>query len=410
MANTLATPTWILNETGQRFVNSVKGVAAFNRSLDDSFRQAGAKVGDTVNYRLPQQFIAKRGQAYEAQDLYDQTVPVRLSYQSHVDFDYSIIEETLELDRIRERYINPAADTLASDADQQGMKDVYPSVYQAVGTPGTVPSTNLVYLDAVTKILDSAGPDDNLRAVLAPNHRANLVNANLTLFNPANVISEGFKRGKFSGEALGISEWYVDQNVPTHTTGTFTSCTPLVNGASQTGSTLACDGWASGATTLKKGDVFTIAGVYKVNPISKVSTGELMQFTVTADTSDSAGAMAALPISPSIVTSGQLQNVDASPANNAAINVWGSSGTYALATTPSRQSLVFGPDAFGFVMADLAQPVGGADFQRIRSRDFGISMSWIRQFDINTYKNKSRIDILHAGVSLQPRLACRVAG
>lgn len=409
MANTLVNPTWVLNETGQRFVNSVKGVAAFNRSLDDSFSQAGAKVGDTVSYRLPQQFVAKRGTAYEAQDFYDQTVPVRLSYQSHVDFDYTLIEATLELDRVRERYVNPAADVLASDADQQGMKDVYTAVYHAVGTPGAVPTTNETYLDAVTKILNMAGPGEDLRAVLAPNHRAKLVNANLTLFHPGNLISDSFKRGQWSGEALGISEWYVDQNVPTHTTGTFTSCTPLVNGASQTGSSLITDGWASGASSLKKGDVFTIDDVYSVNPISKVSTGELQQFVVTADISDTTGAMT-ISISPSIVTSGQLQNVDSSPANNAPINVWSGSGTYAQATTQSRQSLVFHRDAFGFVMADLAQPVGGADFQRIRSRDFGISMSWIRQFDINTYKNKSRIDILHAGVSLQPRLSTRVAG
>lgn len=411
MANTLVTPTWVTNETAQRFMNSVKGVANFNRSYDDSYKQAGARVGATVLARLPQRFAIRRGQAWSPQALYDQTVPVTLSYQSGVDFEWSSAQETLELDRIRERYVNPAADTIASDADAQGMADVYQSVYNSVGTPGTTPGANLTYLQAKVKILDLSGGEDGLVAVLDPLAEATLVNANLSSFNPSQTISELYRKGMFGRGNLGIGEWYRDQNIPRHTTGTFTASTPLVNGASQTGSTININGWASGATTLKKGDIFTIAGVYSVNPLSRVSTGRLQQFTITADAADAAGVTATLPISPSIITSGALQTVSASPASGAAVTVWAANpagGT--LATTVSPQSLVFHPDFATFVMADLANPVAGAKATFARSRDWGISIRFTQQWDITNDQNGNRMEILFGAAPLQPRLACRVVG
>src|SRR5574343_650734 len=280
MANTLVTPTWVTNETALRFMNSVKGVANFNRSYDDRYRQSGAKVGSTVLARLPQQFTVRRGQAWAPQNLYDQTVPITLSYQTGVDFEWS-------------------------------------SVQDVVGTPGTTPSANLTYLQAKVKLRDGAAPEDGIVAVLDPLAEATLVNANLSSFNPAQTISEEGKKGMIGRGNLGISEWYRDQNIPRHTTGTFTASTPLVNSASQTGSSLITNGWASGATSLKKGDIFTVAGVYSVNPLSKVSTGRLQQFVVTADISDTSGDMT-ISISPSIITSGAYQTVNASPAHQAA--------------------------------------------------------------------------------------------
>lgn len=409
MANTLATPTWVTKEVGRGFVNSLKFAANVNRSYDDQYVVNGAKVGNTVKARLPQRFEATDGQALQLQNLYDQTVDITLTNQKNVAFGYSSAQATTELDAIRSRYVQPAADTLASAADALAFANVYRDVYQAVGTPGTTPATNLLYLQAGVKLTDLSAPIDGRKAVLDPLAMATLVNANLSLFNPAAKISEEYRSGQFGRDALGIAEWYQDQNRPLFTTGSFTSSTPLVNGASQTGSSLITDGWASGASSLKKGDIFTIAGVYSVNPVSRVSTGRLQQFVVTSDVSDSTGAMT-ISISPSIITSGQLQTVDAAPADNAAINVWAGSGTYAQTATVSPQSMLFHPDAFAFVMADLAQPNGGAKASFVRSKEWGISIRMVEQYQIQTDQNPSRLDILIGAATLQPRLACRVVG
>jgi hypothetical protein len=305
--------------------------------------------------------------------------------------------------------VNPAADAIASDADAQGMQDVYTAVWNAVGTPGTTPSTTLLYLQGVTKILDGAN-SDALCAVLDTLAMSTIANTSSTLFNPSATISENYRRGQFGRDQLGISEWYYDQNVPTHTTGTFTASTPLTNGAGQSGSTLITDGWAAGASSLKKGDTFTIANVFGVNGLSYVSTGRLQQFVVTADISDTAGAMT-IAISPSIIATGPLQTVNALPADNAAITVWSANpagGT--LATTASKQSLIFNENFAAFVMADLVDPVGGAKATFARSRDWGISIRFVQQYLIGSDQNGSRLDCLFGAAPLQPRLACRVVG
>lgn len=409
MANTLVTPTWVTNETARRFMNSVKGIANFNRSYDDQYRQAGAKQGYTVQARLPVRFTVSDGQAYQEQDIIDTTVPITLTNQKHVDFGFSSAQATQEIDRVRERYVNPAADSLASAADVLGMKAVFADISNSVGTPGTTPSAPLTYLQAGVKITDLAGPDDGRVAILDPLAMATLAQAASTLFNPQAAQSQNWRKGQFGANQLGVEQWYQDQNIPRHTTGSFAASTPLTNGAGQTGSTIVTDGWAA-AANLKKGDVFTIGGVFGVNPLSYVSTGRLQQFSLTADATEAAGAMT-LSITPSIIATGSLQTVSAAPADNAQITVWSANpvgGT--LAATVSPQSFIWHPDFSAFVMADLVAPNGGARSTTARSRDYGISLRYVEQYQATTDKNLNRLDMLIGAAPLQPRLSCRVVG
>lgn len=410
MANTLATPTWVLREVTRRYENSVKFIANLKRDLSDEYIQAGAKVGNTVQARLPQRFVATHGQALQVQALYDRTVPVTLNDQVNVGWSYSSAAATTELQDIRERYVNPAADTLANECDKAAFQNLYTQVWNCVGVPGTTPSTNLTYLGGGVKLSDGAAAMDGRVAVLDVMAMATLVNANLTLFNPSGAISEQYRGGQFGRNALGFSEWHQDQNTPIHTTGSFTSASPTVNGANQTGATLNTANWASGATSLKKGDKFTLAGVYGWNPLSQKSTGRLQDFIVTADTSDSSGNIAALPISPSIITSGALQTVSNSPASGAAISVWSTAAAAALTATVSPQGMLMLPDAGVWVSADLEMPNGGASSQRVRSKQFGVSIRMVEQYQIGTDQNPSRLDILKGEAMIRPEFACRVVG
>ena len=411
MANTLATPTWVTKEVARGYINALKFAANVNRSYDDQYEQAGAKVGNTVNARLPQRFTVTDGQGLQLQSLYDQTVPITLTNQKNVAFGYSSAQATTELNDIRERYVQPAAESLANAVDVLGFNTVVRDIYSSVGTPGITPTATLTYLQAQTKLTDLATPLDGRVAVLDPLAMQTLVANTQTIFNPSATISENYKQGMFGRNQLGIGEWYQDPNKYVHTTGTFTASTPLVNGAGQTGSSIITDGWASGASTLNKGDVFTIAGVNTVNPLSYQDTGRLQQFVVTSTISDTSGAMT-ISISPSIITSGALQTVTASPADNAVITVLGAtsatSGT--LATTSSPQSLVYHPDAFALVMADLVKPGAGATATTVKSKALGFSIRMVEQYQIATDQNPSRLDILLGWATIQPRLAARVWG
>jgi len=412
MANTLVTPTWVTKETALGFLNNLKFAGSINREYSDEYVQAGAKVGSTVQVRMPVRFVPTRGQAFQQQNILESTVPVTLNEQVNVGMGWSSAQATTDIDMVRSRYVMPAADALANAVDVSAYSTVFRDVYSAVGTPGTTPATTLLYLQAGVKLTDLAAPMTGRVAVLDPLAMATIANAAATLFNPQSVISDTWRSGMFGKNQLGISEWQYDQNVQSYTTGSSTAATPLVKGASQTGSVLITDGWASSASTLSKGDIFTLAGVFSVNPQSYNSTGRLQQFVVTADTTSVGVDMATLPISPSIITSGPLQTVSNSPANDAVITVVGftnpAGGTMTATVTP--QSLLFHPDAFTLAVADLVEPNGGAKSSFVRSKQFGISIRWVEQYDIMNDQNPSRFDILFGAATLQARLACRIFG
>lgn len=411
MSNSFITPSWVLKDVARVLVNNLKFAANVDRSYDDKFKAGGAKVGYTVSARLPQRFRTTKGQAFQGQAINDATVPVTLTDQANIGTSWSTADATMIVEDVRKRYVNPAAEQLANTIDYDGLTRCYVEVYNSVGTPGTAPTANETYFDAGVLLSNGACPVDGRVAVLSPKHMARIANANVALFGPRPVIDKALRKGIFASDVLGIDEWFQDQNVATHTSGTFTASTPLVNGASQTGSSIITDGWASGASTLKKGDIFTMGGVYSINPQSYASTTQLQQFVVTADISDTTGAMT-IGISPSIITSGQLQTVSNSPANDAVITVLGATSPSAgtLTTTLSRQSLVYHPEAFILAMADLDDDLDGAKVERVNSKKLNVSLRYVRQYSAMTDQKAARIDCIYGYKVFRPELACRVQG
>lgn len=265
MGNTLVNTTLVVYEVAKEFANSLRGVSHFNREYNDEFARKGGKVGDTVKIRLPQQYTAEEGEALVVQNLFDQTANLIINRRRHIGFGWSSAQETLDLDNIRVRYINPAAETLANIYDRLALADVYKAIYSAQGTLGTTPNSPLTYMNATVNIADLAGPDNGLIAVLDPKSDITLANTTAALFHPARSVSANWTKGQFAHDQLGIDKWFRDQNIPAFTSGAVTvASTPLVNGASQTGSSLVTDGWGSGGAALKKGDIITIAGVRKI--------------------------------------------------------------------------------------------------------------------------------------------------
>jgi len=230
--------------------------------------------------------------------------------------------------------------------------------------------------------------------------QATLVDALKGLFQSSNKIREQYEEGEM-GESLGF-KFSMDQNTYTHTIGTYVG-TPLISGNGQTGNTLVTKGWTL-ADTLNVGDVFTIAGVNSVNPQSRVSTGQLMQFVVAAPfTAVGGGGNDNITISPGIIPSGQFQNVDSTPVDGNAITIFGASAIQ----TP--QGLAFHKQAFAFATADLPLP-GGVDMAaRAVDPDLGISIRLVRAYDIKGDQLPCRLDVLGGWAVLRPQLAARIA-
>lgn len=401
MANTLLTISMITREALRVLENQLTFTKQVNTNYDSYFAREGAKIGTSLNVRKPPRYVGRTGQAISIEDATEEQVTITLDTQFGVDITFSSEDLALSIDDFQERFISPAVATVANKLDNDGMA-LYKTVYNSVGTPATTPNAILTYLTAGVALDNDSCPQDGKRSlVITPLMQATIVDALKGLFQQATAIASQYAKGQM-GIAAGFN-WYMDQNCNTHTTGVFTtSATPLVNGSTTTGATtLVTDGWNSGSSTVKEGDVFTIAGVNHVNPQSRQSTGSLQQFVVTADTTSSGGAMT-IPISPAIKTTTGFQTVDALPADNAALTFVGAE------STQSPQGIAFHRDAFCLSSADLPLP-GGVDMAaRVADKSLGLSIRMVRQYDITTDKWPCRLDILYGWDALRPELACRV--
>lgn len=402
MANSLLTNDVIAKEFLRVIENNLAFTKHVNRSYSSEFARDGAKIGDSVRIRKPVRWTVTDGATMSLQDVTEDNETLTLDKRKHIAFTFSTQELKLDIDRFAEKYINTAAAALANQIDYDGLA-LYKSVYNSVGTPGSTPSAFSTYLNGKALMHNAGCPQDGMiSAVVNPQSEVALVDALKGVFHSSTEVAQQYKSGNM-GLAGGI-KFNMSQNLNTHTVGPLGG-TPLVNGASQTGASLVTDGWtAAAASRLKQGDVFTIAGVYSVNPQNRNSTGVLQQFVVTADVSSDATGNATLAISPSIITSGATQTVSGSPADNAAITVVGA------ASTVTPQGLLFHKDAFAFASADLDLP-GGTDMAaRVSSESLGISIRLVRDYTISSDTLPCRLDVLYGWKALYPQFACRVQG
>lgn len=412
MADNIITSSMITAETLRILHNESVFLPNVNREYDEQFAKKGAKAGATVNVRRPVQYTVRSGATANFQDVNETTVPITIQPEFGIDWDFTDFDLTLSIDKFSERYLQPAGKRLATELDMR-VASLYKQVYNFTGTPGTTPSTALAALNAGVYLDNNACARDGNRTMgLTPLAQAYMVDGLKGLFNSQQEVGKQYKSGMM-GTALGM-DFQMSQNLPTHTVGPLGG-TPLVNGANQglinSGSTdnpyastlaLSTKGWtAAAAARLKAGDVFTIAGVFAVNPENKQSTGLLQQFVVMADFSSDGSGNGSVTISPGIIAGGAYQNVTARPADSAAITVLTGS-----ANTGYGQNMLFHKDAFTLVTVDMDLPRGMDMAERMVSD--GVSLRFVRGFDITNNKRLCRFDILAGYAALRPEWACRL--
>ena len=402
MANSILTIDMITRKALEILENNLVITRNVNRQYDDSFAVNGAKIGSTLRIRLPDRALVTDGAALQVQDDNEQFTTLTVASQKHIGVNFTSAELTMQLDDFAERVLKPRISQLASSIDAD-VANAYKSIYASVGTPGTTPATSLVLLQAQQKLNENAAVMSPRYATVNPAANAGLVEGMKGLFNPTDTISRQFKNGMMGTGVLGYEEVNMSQSIKVHTTGSRAG-TILVNETmtTQGQSTITLDGFSSG-TTVTVGDVFTIAGVFAVNPQTRESTGSLQQFVVTTAQAASGADMANMTISPPIYTSASaLATVDSFPANNAAVTFLGA------ASTGYPQNLVYHKDAITFATADLLMPQG-VDMAA-RANHNGISLRVVRQYDINNDRMPCRIDVLYGFGTIRPQMAARIWG
>jgi hypothetical protein len=401
MANSLLTISMITREAVRLFRNSNAFIMNINRQYDDAFAKTGAKIGTTLRIRLPNDYTVTSGPALSAQDTTEQSTTLTVATQQHVDVSFNSVDRTMSLDDYSERVLSPMINNLGGAVASTIMGGAEGGVCNYVAntnasTGAVIAPTSDTWLNAGATLDLNSAQMTGRKIVADPRTMARTVNSLSGLFNPSAAISKQYKNARVY-DALNF-DWFQDQTVIKHTTGSFSAGT--VASASQTGTTITTNAITG---TLALGDIITFANVYAVNRVTKVSTGELRQFVVTAAAANGATSISIYPaiVPPSGGSPVQYQTVTASPAASAAISLVNN------ASEVYRKNIAYAPDAVTMVTADLMMPEGV--MERARETFDGLSMRMVTQYIIGTDQAATRLDILYGSLWVRPEWACVVA-
>lgn len=410
--NTLLTIGMVTAESLECFQNNLVfcNRAHILRQYSREFATPGAKIGPTLNVRLPAQLRAVSGAALQVQDYIEPSVPLTINQQEHVDLQFTSFEMTLSLDMWSDRIGKPSGITLANKVDAYGL-GLYHQIPNAVLVPAAGSVKWRAFLQAGAILADNGAPNDgSWRAVLNQWAQVDVVDELKGLFQSSEQIKRQYERGLMG--TSGGYDWVWDQNVAVHTTGPMGGA-PLYATTASDGLSITVTGFtAAAAARLNKGDIFTFgtpgtpaAGdIFAVNPVSLQSTGKLRQFTVTANVSSAADGTATIPIYPPIIgpatPANPRQTVHALPTGGKALVFLGT------ANTAYYQNLVHQKSAFAMAMCRLQEPFSG-QAAYATDEDTGVAIRTWKASDISNDTHASRADIAFGFAVTRPQWAVR---
>jgi hypothetical protein len=403
MPNTTLTASIIAREAVRVLDNELVMAKKVFRGYEEDFdmKPNGYKVGDTITIRKPADFTVRNGATASAQDVVEGSTTIVVNQRKGVDFKFTAQELTLRIDELSERVIRPAMVQLANQVDAS-LHGLYKFVPAWAGTPGNLVNSFADFARAPNYLDNLAVPQDQRCAVLSPDDHWALVGSQTTLFNDT-INKPAYRTGE-TGKIANI-DLYMTQNVATHTVGADVSGT--VNQAITSATTTYAsvnDTMEQSITVsslnLNPGDVFSIADVFSVNPVTKVSTGNPMQFTCISYSSNT------LVFYPAMIWSGAFQNI-AVAAGVTDLNTKAITGV-GTANTAYRQNMVFHKNAFALVSVPLISPPGAVDVGRQTYK--GTSVRVIPVYDGINDESMWRLDILYGVKAVDPRLAVRLSG
>lgn len=398
--NTNLTADLVIKEAAAQFNLETPFLAGCSRSYDNSYEAYGAKSGQTIRLKRPDEFVTGTGKTITTTGQVERSIDFTRSTQDWVAMSFSAAELAQDIKDIRPK-IKGAMRSLAKKVEYQAMALAYKGVGNLVGTAGTNPNSWEIIAKAGAKLDNFDAPQGERSCVLNPLGQVALANSSVAYFNPQDNLRSQWITGRM-GQAAGFS-FASTNNVPRHTVGAIGDNTALVNDTFASGdSTISMDDFSNATPSVTAGDVFTIANVYAVDPLTKQSTGELYQFVVATAKTGSGNAITDIELKEAVYSSGVLQNVDALPANDAAVTFVGA------ASTSYAQNLAWAKPAFVFGTVDL--PLHGATDFEARDNVNGVSMRIMKVSDGVNDDLLYRVDVLWGFAVYEPRWACRIVG
>lgn len=425
MSNALLSPKVYANTFLKLLKNSVvlpKLVSSEYRDIVvRPIQRNGQANGTTVYVKRPPQFTVRDGATASVQDVVEGEIAVTIDKQKGVDVEFTSLEETLSVDALlKSKIMQAKASALANQIDMDLHAETK-KFYSWVGTPGqTINSYSDMSL--VGERLDNMAVEvDGRIGILPPKDAWAMASSISGLYAQEKEARDALTKAKLP--MLGNIDWYSTQNAASVTTGTRTG--GAIDGADQnvTYASVKSGNWTQTldvktlgtSKTIAAGEVFTIAGIYAINPLTKVAGDYLQQFTVTEAITGESDGTATITISPPIISSGAYQTVSCqgtsstAPDDSAAIEWMGDATATNTDATTYRFGTVFRPEALALVSAKLIMPyTGQADFAT--DPDTGLTVRYWRSSDSTNDTHLHRFDVVYGVKNVDPRRGSRISG
>jgi hypothetical protein len=386
---------------------SCQFIGTVDRQYDDQFAKTGAKIGSTLRVRKPNAYTRRQGsRVMDVQDQSEASSTITVATQDGVDMRFNSAELALQIDDFSRRYIEPAVKVLVSGIEADFLAACTKATYNVAGTAGTAISDLTAPMAARAKLNQTLAPKDQRNVQMDSLTMASLVKGVAAYFAPNGDISKQYREGMVARTAM--ADFYENER-----------CWSLVNGSDVTGTTdstglgtIGSDGSYSvidmhttvAVSAQVVGQVFTIAGVYACHPETKAALPYLQQFVITAI------GTSTTTISPAIFLSGARKNVCSSTGATLTTTDFNSKTLtfVGAASTNYVQSLMYHPEAYQFITADL--PLMDDAAKCVRRVQDGLAMRVWQGSDIRNDELLMRIDILYGMAQLRPEWGCRMIG
>jgi hypothetical protein len=401
MPNQFITTQLVSNTALAMFANNAPFIMTGSRIYQDDFNDSGYKIGDTLQVRRQNNFIIGDGATAVPQSIIETVETITIAHQYHALISYTVQDLTLRIEDFSRMFIQPAIQNIISQMEVDIDSQAEQTLNFFTGTAGT-PINSFQAVDLAGAKLLEQGVNISSDAYMAMTVRdgSSLKSALLNNFTP--VFNEDIVRQSAIGH-LSYFDIFQSQNIRKHVSGlggsTYITDTLLVNGAVASGNTIILSGATVSITNyFLPGDLISIAGVHSVNPLSRVSTGQNMQFVITQAVNSTSGGALTLTVSPVINSdsSSPLQNVDGPIPTGAAVTVIPSYNINV--AYPSRGLDIVCPPLY-----KLQVPYSSVAIDP----ETGLSLAVTQTGDITAYQNLMRIDIL-CGFQWHPQYAVKV--
>lgn len=350
MANQFLTSSFVLGATRIAAALLSKQLVAtmlVNRDVEQQF--VNSKTGGTVSVKYRPRLAATLDESTAGKtslsttDNQQVSVPVDATNYAYIMQEITTNESTHSLENFQRDILEPGINALAQTIDAFFTRRIAAGFARNLaGTAGTNPSTEAHIMAGRLAYVNNDAPLNRGPLVGLIGSAAESAFMQLDIFKNRDYGEDNAPaiRQAYMNNFRNI-KWYMDQNVATSVQGDIAG-TVLVNGGSQTGTSLAIDGFTAATGTVYKGTRFTI-------------NGDSTVYTVTEDTAIASNAISALPIYPALA---------ASPSDNAAVTF----------QTAHTMDTIYHPDAVaGAVVAP--KPLMGINSQIARFKDISLRLT-----------------------------------